>query len=101
MKNNELYIMVDFNDKYEFPICVADNITELSNVSGFNKTTLFMACQRNSLVSGMYRVIKVQIETPSVERFNDILGYKQYCKSNGLKESSFESLDMYHKECFM
>lgn len=101
MKNNELYIMVDFNDRYEFPICVADNISELSKISKYNFDALYKALKRGTLVEKKYRVIKVQIETPSVERFNDILGYKQYCKSNGLKESSFESLDMYHKECFM
>lgn len=97
MKNSFVY-MFALADEYELPLMVADTIDEIADAFGFSWDCLQRACLRNSVVSGAYRIRKVDIREPE-EIFN-FLEYRKFCKKNNIKEGYPASLKRFRCECF-
>jgi len=95
---NYVYILTN-NDEFEFPLLVADTLYEIANYTGLEFNCLFRACCRNSIISNLFKVYKVDIREPQ-EKFNDINTYREFCFKNNLKESNFNSLILFKKYCF-
>lgn len=98
MKDIKFTYVFTLADDLELPLVVTDTLEEMVGFTGFNFSCLFKACSRNSVIANRYRLRKVDIRDPE-EKFN-FEDYKSYCKSAGLNESSFNSLQRYRQYCF-
>ena len=97
MNNKKCNYIYTFSmaDMYELPMAVADTLEDLSKLTGFGKTTLCMALERNSVVAGSFRVRKVLVND-SEFNFED---YIEFCKTEDLKPSSAISLQKFKEYC--
>lgn len=60
-----VYLLVE-NNKYEFPVQVADTLKEMSALTGYSITKLLNAVHRGSDLDG-YKLYKVDMREPEDE----------------------------------
>lgn len=95
-KSNYVYV-VSKRDDYELPEFVADTLKELSLMTGYKIITLFQACDRGSLIDGMYQVKKIR--TDIFDDANSFEDYSIFCEKMLLKKSRPLSLDLFRAYC--
>lgn len=93
-KNLYLYELVTA-DKYETVLAFGDTLEELAGITRLNKSALAMALERNSLIRGCCRIVKVN--TKEFEfNFND---YIDFCSTGDLNPKSAKSLQRFKEYC--
>lgn len=97
-KGNYVYQLVTA-DVYEFMVYQTDTLEEMCKLTGFDINALKKALNRNSVISGYYKLYKIDIRDPE-EKFCDVDTYKKFCLSNKFDENLAESLIAYRKYCF-
>ena len=89
-KSNYIYVLVTA-DKYELPLCVADTMEDLSKMIHIKRITLTQALERKSLISGKYRVIRVNVKDLE---FN-FADYNEFCKTENIKPGHARSIQKF------